>query len=71
MSFLGVFADWSERRSRGSKHREVSRGLVGVEGGGGVKEGVTRRKEGRTAEFSRSSQLVNMVLKLLQLLKMS
>ena len=42
-----------------------------MEGGGRVKQGVGRRKGKGGSQFRTSSQLVNVILKLLKLLKVS
>ena len=73
-SLLAVFVDGCEGWTWGAEHREVSwtssSGAL-VDGGGGVEQGVARRQEGRAPHLCGPPQLVNMVLQLLQLLKMS
>ena len=65
---LGVLADGGEGRAGGPEDGEVS-GLLGVEGGGGVEEGVLGREEWRGPELCRPPQLVDVILELLQLLQ--
>ena len=68
MALLGVFTDRSEGGAGGSEDREVS-SLLGVEGGGGVEEGVLGREEWRGPQLCRPPQLVDVILELLQLLQ--
>ena len=63
--------DGCEGGAGGSEHGEVAGVGVGVEGGRGVEQGVTGRQEGRGPQLGAPPQLVNVILKLLQLLKVS
>lgn len=50
LDLLGVLADGGEGRAGGPEDGEVP-GLLGVEGGGGVEEGVAGGEEGRGPEL--------------------
>ena len=60
-----------EGRAGGPEHGEVAGVGVGVKGGGGVEKGICGRKGKGGSQFRTSSQLVNVILKLLKLLKVS
>ena len=71
---LGVVLDvghGGEGRAGGPEHREVAGVGVGMEGGGGMEQRVCRRKGKGGSQLRTSSQLVNVILKLLKLLKVS
>ena len=71
---LGVFLDvghGGEGRPGGPEHGEVSGVGVGMEGGGRVEQGIGWGKRKGGSQFRTSSQLVNVILKLLKLLKVS
>ena len=71
---LGVVLDvghGGEGRAGGPEHGEVAGVGVRVEGGGRVEQGICGGKGKRGSQFRTSSQLVNVILKLLKLLKVS
>ena len=71
--FGGVLlgGDGGEGRPGGAEHGEVSRVGVGVKSGRGVKQRVAGGEEGGGSQLCAPSQLVNVTLKLLKLLKVS
>ena len=61
--------DGGEGGAGGAEHGEVAGVGVGVKGGRGVEEGIAGGEEGGGPQLCAPPQLVNVILKLLQLLK--